>query len=520
VGSGQCADLDSFPLKFSAFRRFLIGGTSLTREFGVPAFAVLALFNWNVADRPPTRVPAFSLTPKIRLMQPRKPVIAIVLVLLAGLGEGSRVGHALDLPKPPAPAQLVVWPASLMQVRIASDKPFDPKRVSSLVGKEIRFQTGLRNLAPTEREAVQPEADRSGLLNVTAATLDALGRTLTLTTDPHPTESVYQLGSGQLLGREGPLRYDLSGVSVGWTPEGATEQAWSGWLPNFDPSAFEGLARVSPDHEAGLRNILNGGQVSLESLVRLPQGKSILNIECSEPLEATLDGEPPASSKPTSARFEIDSEGGVRDLYLVIQAKPAKKVFNLTVKVREERAVADQPLARAALILPWVPPSTPEGSATRQPPPFALAAGDPQRGRVAFQGERAKCSTCHRVDGIGGEVGPDLSQLQDRSLETLYQDISEPSASIHPDFTSFTVALKDGRVMAGVVRAKGAKELRLVDSDAKVSEFPRSEVEDLRPTGTSMMPVGLAGSLGEEEIRDLLAFLRSAPAARKAPSTR
>jgi len=453
-------------------------------------------------------------------MQLRKPAIAIVLVFLVGLGVCARVGYALDVPKSPTPAKLVAWPAGLMQVRIASDKPFDPEVVSNLVGKEIRFQSGLRNLNQAGRRTVQPEAGQPGLLNVTAATVESGGHTLTLTTDPHPTESVYQLDGALMPEREGPLRYDLSGVSVGWTPEGATEQAWSGWLPDFNPGAFDGLALVSPDHEAGLGNVLKGGQVSLESLVRLPKGKLSLNIECSEPLEATLDGEPPASSKPTSARFEVESEGGVRDLYLVIQAKPAKTVFNLTVMVREEHAVADQPLDRAALILPWVPPSTPEGSPTGQPPPFALGGGNPQRGRVAFHGERAKCATCHRVDGVGGEVGPDLSQLRDRSLDDLFQDIAEPSASIHPNFTSFTIALKDGRVMAGVVRAKGEKELRLVDSEAKVSEFPRSEVEDLRPTGTSMMPVGLAGALGEEEIRDLLAFLKCDPAARNAPTTK
>jgi len=62
-------------------------------------------------------------------------------------------------------------------------------------------------------------------------------------------------------------------------------------------------------------------------------------------------------------------------------------------------------------------------------------------------------------------------------------------------------------VLVGVVRAEGGDRLRVVGADAKEVELPRSEIEEIRPVSTSIMPVGLAGALGQRDLRDLLAYL-------------
>jgi putative heme-binding domain-containing protein len=76
---------------------------------------------------------------------------------------------------------------------------------------------------------------------------------------------------------------------------------------------------------------------------------------------------------------------------------------------------------------------------------------------------------------------------------------------------SYVVATKEGRVLAGTVRAEGADAIRVIDADAKATVIPRVAVDQLRASGTSIMPVGLAGALGEQRVRDLVAFLTTPP---------
>jgi putative heme-binding domain-containing protein len=74
------------------------------------------------------------------------------------------------------------------------------------------------------------------------------------------------------------------------------------------------------------------------------------------------------------------------------------------------------------------------------------------------------------------------------------------------------VGLKDGRVVVGIVRAEGEKAIRVIDTEAKATVVAREDIEELRPSGTSIMPVGLAGAIGEAKLRDLVEFLISNPA--------
>ena len=79
------------------------------------------------------------------------------------------------------------------------------------------------------------------------------------------------------------------------------------------------------------------------------------------------------------------------------------------------------------------------------------------------------------------------------------------------------MTLKDGRVAMGVVRAEGADALKVGDIDAKQTVIPRAEVEEIRPSPSSIMPVGLLGAIGEERTRDLLAYLTSSLAPKDRP---
>jgi putative heme-binding domain-containing protein len=89
----------------------------------------------------------------------------------------------------------------------------------------------------------------------------------------------------------------------------------------------------------------------------------------------------------------------------------------------------------------------------------------------------------------------------------IYRSIAAPSAEIAPEYMPYTIAARDGRVVVGVIRAEGGDSIRVTDTNAKTNTFRRSDIDQIRPSGTSIMPVGLAAGLGEANLRDLIAYL-------------
>ncbi len=152
-------------------------------------------------------------------------------------------------------------------------------------------------------------------------------------------------------------------------------------------------------------------------------------------------------------------------------------------------------------------------TASGQPlPPFGELIrrdGDPDRGRAVFyrEGNNA-CGACHRVQGRGQWIGPDLSTIGTKyGKDQLLRSILNPSEAISYNFHSVVLALSDGRVLTGlpVEDTNSRLILKLADGQ-RVSVVP-SEVEDRRLSDVSLMPEGLAANLSEQDLVDLLAFL-------------
>ena len=133
-------------------------------------------------------------------------------------------------------------------------------------------------------------------------------------------------------------------------------------------------------------------------------------------------------------------------------------------------------------------------------------------GAQLFFGEQAKCGSCHKVRGRGGEIGPDLSNLVHRDYASVFRDIHSPSAAINPDYVSHTVALADGRVLNGTLRTEGDR-LIVGDNTGRRTVIDRVDVEATTPSLLSVMPEGLDTTLGSEQLRDLLTFLMTDPLA-------
>ena len=136
--------------------------------------------------------------------------------------------------------------------------------------------------------------------------------------------------------------------------------------------------------------------------------------------------------------------------------------------------------------------------------------GDPAAGeRVFFHARGPRCAVCHRVDGRGGQVGPDLSLIarsQDRAK--LLESILMPSKEIAPAFTTWIFHMRDGKTHTGVLISENFDStITLADADGKRLVLKRLDVEEREASPKSLMPDDLHRLMSRREFLDLLAYL-------------
>jgi putative membrane-bound dehydrogenase-like protein len=135
--------------------------------------------------------------------------------------------------------------------------------------------------------------------------------------------------------------------------------------------------------------------------------------------------------------------------------------------------------------------------------------GDAEKGRAAFfsTGTNA-CSSCHRVQGRGQWVGPDLSTIGTKyGKDGLLTSILSPGAAIGYNFRSYVVALTDGRLLTGLPVEEAPDRLVLKTADGQRVEIEPSTIEEKRISEVSLMPDGLAQAMTDDDLVHLLAYL-------------
>jgi putative membrane-bound dehydrogenase-like protein len=133
-------------------------------------------------------------------------------------------------------------------------------------------------------------------------------------------------------------------------------------------------------------------------------------------------------------------------------------------------------------------------------------AGDPARGREVF---KKQCATCHRVAGVGVDVGPDISDTRTKTPEMLLTDILNPNAAIDANYVGYTVRLKDEKVLTGIIVAETAAGITLRRAENQTELVLRADIEEIRSTGQSLMPEGVEKNVSKQEMADLIAFLKN-----------
>src|SRR5262249_10019133 len=202
-------------------------------------------------------------------------------------------------------------------------------------------------------------------------------------------------------------------------------------------------------------------------------------------------------------------QGQPLPLEVVLTKGEAAPLLEVSFHTKED--ARSRPLALHRFLLPWASLKPAKETAEVRSIP-ELQGGSWTRGRAVFFSDQAGCAKCHTVRGVGGKVGPDLSNLVHRDYESVLRDIRFPSAALNPDYLNTVVEMTDGRVYTGLVRDDADK---VIITDNTGSEFTvrKADVDRMVPSSVSLMPEGLDKVLGLEKMRDLLTFLLAEPLA-------
>ena len=138
--------------------------------------------------------------------------------------------------------------------------------------------------------------------------------------------------------------------------------------------------------------------------------------------------------------------------------------------------------------------------------PLALVPGDAARGKAIFDG-KGRCATCHRVNGSGSRVGPDLSDIGKlRKVEDLNRSLVDPGANILPANRTFRVVTRDGTTIAGRLLNHDSFAVLLIDWQERLRSFVKADLKDYGFVDRSPMP-SYRDALSADERADVIRYL-------------
>jgi putative heme-binding domain-containing protein len=265
------------------------------------------------------------------------------------------------------------------------------------------------------------------------------------------------------------------------------------------------------------------GQTLLDRLIDGTKGRPNAN-PVNEAAVRTLTRRPDAANRlsglidkrdfPLGVRREalrtlILVEGGARRI--LDMAKAGKLPGDLTTEATTilhtaftlDRRLRDE----AARVLPL-----PKSASGRPLPPVGQLIrreGDPERGHtVFFRSGLNSCASCHRVRGQGQWVGPDLSTIGTKyGKDELFRSILNPSAAIGYNFRALILGLTDGRIVTGLPVEDTPDRLVIKTAQGQRVVVRPGDVEDRKTSDVSLMPEGLAQTMTDTELVDLLEYL-------------
>lgn len=130
--------------------------------------------------------------------------------------------------------------------------------------------------------------------------------------------------------------------------------------------------------------------------------------------------------------------------------------------------------------------------------------GDAARGKELFV---ENCSQCHRLQGVGFDVGPDLVTVAQAGPEKILMNILDPNAEINPQYINYTVETNDWESHSGIIASETATSITLRRADGETDTILRVNIDSIKSEELSIMPEGWEESMDKQALADLVTYL-------------
>jgi putative heme-binding domain-containing protein len=138
------------------------------------------------------------------------------------------------------------------------------------------------------------------------------------------------------------------------------------------------------------------------------------------------------------------------------------------------------------------------------------SSGNAARGAEYFKLGKGSCVACHKIADAGRAIGPDLSKIGAiRSERDLLESILFPSNTLARDYEAHIFETRDGQQSQGLIKSHTAEGLLIVDIAGQERTLVHQEIIADVILTTSLMPMGLDQTMAENELLDLVAYLKS-----------
>jgi putative heme-binding domain-containing protein len=332
----------------------------------------------------------------------------------------------------------------------------------------------------------------------------------------------------------------LEGVMEGLARSGKSMDAWWQRPP----------ADLAPGVEAMKQIMVRAGKDALDSRLTIDQRESALRLLRSGPFDLIRDplagllqpAEPLplqlaairalssrkekkaaellmhawASAGPAARREILEAQFGRKDrLAALLENLESGSIQALDLDPARREQLRNHPdagiRARAVKVLRSAPSLDRRKVLEDYRPALKLAA-NAGKGKQVF---KRVCSTCHRLEGTGNEVGPDLlSALRSKTPETLLEDLLDPSKEVDPRFLNYLVTLRDGRTLTGMIATETANSVTLRRAEKAEDTVLRNQIEEVAATRKSLMPENLEAQLSRQDLADVIGYLLQAAGTR------
>lgn len=135
------------------------------------------------------------------------------------------------------------------------------------------------------------------------------------------------------------------------------------------------------------------------------------------------------------------------------------------------------------------------------PPDFA-------HGREVF---RTQCVACHRLEGVGVDLGTDLRGVRNRGKEGILIDILDPNRKVDPTYLFYEIITRKGDVVMGAVVNENPASITVRQPQGDQTVIMRTDLKSMKANSQSLMPEGLEAAITPQDLADLLEYVLRSP---------